>query len=416
MNANPLARPPAKMSTDIAIVGGGLSGTLAAYLLGRTGYAVTLVDRHRAFPPVFRSEKLGPADIEALRRFGLAPAVSARAVAFDDVLNIRKGRLLDHQHSPHYGISYRDLVETIRAELPENVRFVAGQVSGVLTGTRRQRIAVLGQEEVVARFLVLASGLGDTLRRDLGIACRVLRPRQSIAFGFDIRLSDPGYFPPQAALTYYGERVSDGIDHLSLFPLQGTLRANLHAYRDHGDSWVRGMRERPKDTLVAAFPRLARILGDFEVAGRVDSWFSDITVVENHRQDGVVLIGDAFQTSCPATGTGLGRLLTDVERLCSVHLPQWMRNGALAAADIAAFYDDPEKRRMDAHAIEAADYRRSLAIETDVKWRVRRQCHFTRRRVMHLIGAVSPALAARLQRVKEANAASGATVFAPDGG
>jgi 2-polyprenyl-6-methoxyphenol hydroxylase-like FAD-dependent oxidoreductase len=412
MTINPLPLPPTRMSADIAVIGGGLSGTLTAYLMGRAGYAVTLIDRHRVFPPVFRTEKLDPAHFEALRRFGLAPAISARAAAFNEVINVRKGRLVDCTHGPHHGILYQELIETIRAEMPETVRFVVGQVTGLTTGARRQRIAVLGQEEVVARFAVLATGMGDILRRDLGIARKVISPRHSIAFGFDMRLSDPDYFPPKAALTYHGEGVSDGIDHLSLFPVAGAMRANLHAYRGHGDSWVKALRERPKDTLAATFPGLARVLGNFEVPGRVDSWISDIAVVENHRQDGIVLVGDAFQTACPATGTGVSRLLTDVERLCSVYLPRWMRDNTLTAGDMAAFYDDPEKRAMDAQALEMADYRRRLAIETDLQWRVRRQYHFARRRVMHMIDAVSPALAGRLRPVEAVS--SHPSLLAPD--
>ena len=44
---------------DIAIVGGGLSGTLAAVTLGRAGWRVALIDRNETFPPEFRVEKIG---------------------------------------------------------------------------------------------------------------------------------------------------------------------------------------------------------------------------------------------------------------------------------------------------------------------------------------------------------------------
>jgi hypothetical protein len=83
-------------------------------------------------------------------------------------------------------------------------------------------------------------------------------------------------------------------------------------------------------------PGLRPFLGDFEVIDRMENWVMDLYVVEGHVQNGVVLIGDAFQTSCPAAGTGVSRLLTDVERLCH-HVPQWLASPGMAADKIAAF-------------------------------------------------------------------------------
>ncbi|AOF91318.1 NAD(P)/FAD-dependent oxidoreductase [Sinorhizobium sp. RAC02] len=399
MSSEHTAKPEnTKPGAEIAVVGGGLAGTLAAYLLGRAGHAVTLIDRHRSFPRTFRSEKLGPGEIEVFKRFGLSAAIAARAVSYDETVNMRRGQVVDRTHARHFGILYHDLIEAIRAEMPQGVRFVQGQVREVKAGARRQRIAIVGHEEVTARLLVLATGTGDTLRRDLGISRRIIRPRQSVAFGFNLCPTSAGGFR-HTAVTLYGERVSDGIDYLSLFPVAGAIRANLFVYRDRGDSWVRALRERPKDTLGAAFPGLAGAIGDFEVEGPVDSWITDIAVAENYRQDGVVLVGDAFQTTCPATGTGVARLLNDVERLCGSYVPRWTGHNVMTAADLATFYDDAEKRRMDAYALAMADFRRRLTIGTEMEWRLRRQHHFALRRVVNGIDRLSPALVGRLRQL-----------------
>ena len=400
MSTPDTSMPSPKTGADLAVLGGGLSGTLAAYLLGRAGYAVTLIDRHRTFPEQFRAEKLCADHIDTLDRFGLVPALSRRAAAFDTVLNLRHGRLLDRTYSRHYGILYRDLIETVRAELPDNVRFVAGQVSGLRTGARRQRVAIHGQEEVTARLLVLATGAGDILRRDLNIARRVLRARQSIAFGFDLSLAERERFT-RTGVTCYGDGASDGVDYLTLFPVAGAMRVNLFTYREPGDSWVRAFRERPNETLAVTFPRLVETIGSYAVSGRIDSWITDIVVADNHRQDGIVLIGDAFQTSCPAAGIGVSRLLSDVERLCHVHLPRWMRGGAFAASDLATFYDDPDKRAMDLYALQMADFRRGLTIGTDLGAQLARGFHFARRRALHMVDALSPSLAARLREIRQ---------------
>ncbi|MET2832642.1 FAD-dependent oxidoreductase [Mesorhizobium shangrilense] len=390
---------PAGIDTEIAIVGGGLSGTIAATVLGRSGYRVTLIDRYPVFPHEFRVEKIAGDQIEKLRRIGLLDRLSASAVAFDEIVNIRNGRILDRTQARHYGIFYEDLVNAMRAELPETVRFIAGRVNGLEAGADRQRVSILGQGDVTARLLVLATGMGDILKRDLGIGRRFVHQRQSLTFGFNLRPVGASAFR-HPALTYYGQRVTDGIDYLNFFPAADVTRANLFVFREHNDPWVKALREHPRETLIDTLPGLVKTFGDFEVIDKVESWLTDITVAQNCVRDGVVLIGDAYQTSCPAAGTGVSRLLTDVEQLCTVHVPQWMASPGMASAKIATFYADPVKQAMDAHGLHLAQFRRSLTIQNDLRWRARRQLHFSRRRILHGINAISPTFAARLRGLK----------------
>jgi len=100
---------------------------------------------------------------------------------------------------------------------------------------------------------------------------------------------------------------------------------------------------------------------------------TDLTVASDYRRDGVVLIGDAFQTSCPAAGTGIGRLLNDIDRLCNQHIPTWLATDGMDATKISQFYDDPIKRSCDAEALRIAEYRRAVKVETGVGWKLHRQ-------------------------------------------
>ncbi|WP_431203778.1 FAD-dependent monooxygenase [Bradyrhizobium betae] len=45
-------------STEIPVIGGGLSGSTAAAMLGRAGISAVLVGPHESYPADFRVEKL----------------------------------------------------------------------------------------------------------------------------------------------------------------------------------------------------------------------------------------------------------------------------------------------------------------------------------------------------------------------
>ncbi|MHA6687410.1 FAD-dependent oxidoreductase [Mesorhizobium sp. A556] len=403
MSTGPASARTPSIDADIVIIGAGLSGTLAAIVLGRAGYDVVLIDRNAVCPPEFRVEKIGGVQLAMMERAGMLGILSANATRFDGIVNARKGRILDKTKGTYYGFRYGEIVATMRRHLPDNVRFVVGRADAIATSPDRQSVTVAEFGDVSARLVVLATGMGDMLRRTVGIERQVIHQRQSLTFGFDVRsLADSGFRHP--ALTYYGEQVSDGIDYLSLFPVGGATRANLFTFREVGDPWVKAFRQNPKETLAATLPGLAGVFGDFEIVSPVQNWLMDIAVSENCRQDGIVLIGDAYQTSCPAAGTGVARLLNDVERLCTACVPVWLSTPGMPAAKIGEFYDDEQKRGADAHSLELAQYRRSLTTETNLRWRARRLMSFSKRRTFsgleRYVPSVVAALVAVLQNVR----------------
>jgi 2-polyprenyl-6-methoxyphenol hydroxylase-like FAD-dependent oxidoreductase len=200
----------------------------------------------------------------------------------------------------------------------------------------------------------------------------------SIMLGFDLKPADRASFA-FPALTYYGERIADRAAYITLFPIGATMRANLCVYRDMDDPWLRQFRAAPRETLAALMPGLAKITGAFDVAGAVKIRPADLYVTTGWRKSGVVLVGDAFSTSCPAAGTGTGKVFTDVGRLCNVYIPRWLATPGMDAAKIAAFYDDPVKRAYDAHSAHKAFYLRSLTIDPGLAWTARRWMRFAAR-------------------------------------
>lgn len=379
--------------TDIVVIGGGIAGSLAAVTLGRAGHRVILVDINAEYPPDFRVEKIAGAQVPVFERLGLIHAVAAAGRPFDRVLNIRDGRRVDVSRSPHFGILYDDLVRTVRAALPETVRFIVGRVTDIETSSRRQTVKLLGGQAFSARLVVLATGMSDMLRSRLGMERRVITEKQSMSFGFFV-VPGQGVALAEPSLNFYGA-PGNAIDYFNLFPTRQGLRANLFTFRDYRDPWIRAMRADPRATLLAAMPWLSRYLGNgFAVEGKVQNWLMDLARMDGVRQPGVVLIGDAYQTSCPATGKGVSRVLTDVEQLCRVHIPAWLQSPGMGADKIAAFYADPVKLAMDELALQQSQYRRSLTIDTSLPWELRRRLMFLRRRTLGMLREALPRRAA----------------------
>ncbi len=187
----------------------------------------------------------------------------------------------------------------------------------------RQRIALSNDETISARLVVLANGLNVGLRHMLGISRQVESAAHSISIGFDIAPVGRDSFP-FPAMTYFQERARARVPYLTLFPIRDRMRANLFAYREVDDPWLRAIRRTPVAALDAVLPGFRRVAGDYAVTGEVKVRPADLVVNTGHRQPGLVLVGDAFATTCPVTGTGSDKVFTDVERLCNVYIPQWL--------------------------------------------------------------------------------------------
>jgi 2-polyprenyl-6-methoxyphenol hydroxylase-like FAD-dependent oxidoreductase len=364
--------------TDIVVAGGGLAGSTAAAMLGRAGYQVVLVDPHPAYPADFRCEKLDSSQVRLLLRTGLADAV-LQAATFDKSCSLaRYGRVLDTRPGDQHGIRYDVLVNTMRSQIPPHVCQIHDKVSNILPDDERQTIELANGEMISARLVVLANGLNSGIRHKLGMQQEMLSACHSVMLGFDLLPRGRPRFDFNA-LTYYSERPADRTAYLTLFPIDSVMRANFSVYRDMKDPWLRGFREAPQQVLFDTLPGLRRVLGDFDVTDFVKIRPADLYVTRGERRAGVVLVGDAFATSCPAAGTGTSKVFTDVERLCNVHIPRWFATAGMGMEKISTFYDDPVKRACDAHSVAKAYQLRSISLGTGLSWRLKRTARFAAR-------------------------------------
>ena len=364
--------------TDIVIAGGGLAGSAAAAMLGRAGYGVVLIDPHETYPPDFRAEKIDGGQARILARTGLAGAMLRAATRDGESWVARYGRLVEKRPGDQHGILYHTMVGAIRAEIPRSVTFICGKVMDIATSAQRQCVTLSTGGGISARLVIVANGLNVGLRHKLGMARHDVSKTHSIMLGFDLVPAGRASFS-FPALTWYGERPADRTAYITLFPIGATMRANLCVYREMDDPWLRAFRQHPRETLMALMPGLEAITGAFDVPGQVQIRPADLYVTTGVVRPGVVLVGDAFATSCPAAGTGTGKVFTDVERLCNVHIPRWFASAGMGADKIAAFYADPLKRAYDAYSAEKAFHLRALTCEPGLGWAARRASRFAAR-------------------------------------
>ncbi len=298
-------------NTDVAIVGGGLAGSLAAAMLGKAGIDATLIDPHPEYPPDFRCEKLDGAQVELLKKTGLADGVLRAATHDRECWVARFGHVIDKRPGDQHGIFYAPLVNTIRGLIPPQVPFIHAKATAIVTGDDRQTVTLSGGDTVSARLVVLANGLNIGLRDRIGLRREMLSECHSISIGFDVKpVGRPGFAFP--ALTYYAERTSDRTALITFFPIGSTMRANLFVYRDMRDPWLKQFRDAPQKTLFELMPGLRPLMGEFEVTDFIKIRPVDLYAIHGHELAGLVLVGDAFSTSCPAAGTGARKAINDV--------------------------------------------------------------------------------------------------------
>ncbi|HVY18746.1 MAG TPA: NAD(P)/FAD-dependent oxidoreductase [Bauldia sp.] len=360
---------------DVAIVGGGLAGSLAAAALGRAGIEAILIDPHAEYPRDLRCEKFDPEQVAILQRTGIADAILPAMGRADELRVARFGHVLDQKPGRQYGMLYHDIVNTVRRAIPPRIPRALAKVTAIETSADRQTVTLATGEKISARLVVLAIGLNPGLRHTLGLEKKELSHAHSITAGFDVKPVGRANFE-FPALTYYPERASDKGAYLTLFPTPSAMRANYMCYRGLDDPWILRLRKDPYGALTEVMPHLEKAIGKFEVAGEMRIRPADLYITEGYEQPGIVLIGDAFSTSCPAAGTGAGKAINDVAQLCNVHIPAWLASDGMDAGKIATFYADAVKQDYDRRSIERAYALRAVSTDPSLRYAAKRWIAF----------------------------------------
>jgi 2-polyprenyl-6-methoxyphenol hydroxylase-like FAD-dependent oxidoreductase len=353
--------------TDVLIIGGGLSGSLTAAMLRRANIDAVVVDPHVSYPPDFRCEKLDETQLEILGRTGLGPEVLACCTPYRETWVARFGFLVEKRREGSQGVLYDTLVNRLRELCLPTVPWINDKAIEIQTGPDRQKIKLASGEQISARLIVISTGLNIALVSKLGVERNVISKGHSIAAAFNIEPVRGKVFP-FSSMTFFAERPSDRMAYITLFPVGNKMRVNLFGYRDLHDPWMRQLRTAPQETLYALWPRLRNHLRDFIVSSPVQIRPVDLYVTKHVGQDGIVLLGDAFSTSCPAAGTGARKVLTDVERLCNGHIRHWLASPGMGREKLASFYEDPIKQECDAVSAKKAFELKAFSTSKEIRW------------------------------------------------
>jgi 2-polyprenyl-6-methoxyphenol hydroxylase-like FAD-dependent oxidoreductase len=360
-NETPAGSSAAELTVDVAIIGAGAAGCAAAAALVKAKHTVALIDLHARASDEFRAEKIGVRQVNYLNSFGFEDMARQVLTAFDGVWVHRYGRIIEKKQSREFGAAYGDLVNGMRRALPPEVNLIIGRVDTMETGADNQHLVLSDGRRITARLLIVATGLIDVARRKLGIEKRVISAEHSLTFGFDI-VGTPADFP-FPSLVWYIDRPADKGAYLSFFPIQNRVRANLFTYRRMSDPWVKEFKLDPAGGLHKLLPDLEGLFGRVKVEDAVSARPIDLMETTNYQQPGVVLVGDAFFTSCPTTGTGIDKAFNDVDILVNRHVSNWLASPGMGLEKIAQFYADPDKVQRDFDARRSSLRSRSMRMD-----------------------------------------------------
>ncbi len=373
------------------IVGGGFAGAAAAAVLGRRIGKIAVVDLHETFPFEYRAEKIGGEQIAQLRRLGLLDAILPRTTSVKNMVNMRGGMLVDRREVNEFGIFYHEMVAALRSQIPADVEQIIGRVADIETSAASQTVTLADGRRLKGRLVILATGVSDAIRRNIGVTRTIVQKNQCFTAGWSVTPPATGF--PVPALTCYSNRSGDGVDYVSFFPIGDIMRANFFMFADPRHPVIARFKADAMDAISSLIPGLRDLLADCALSDGPNLYSVDLYRCDNVHRDGIVLIGDAFRTSCPAVGSGLTCALNDIECLADI-APHWFETAGMDRMKIAHFYDNPAKTAQDAKAHALARARRQAATDTGLLNVSRRNIRFAARvvrdRLYHIGKEPSP--------------------------
>ena len=314
----------AQNSSSLLIAGGGIGGLAAAFVLGRAGHAVTVLEQAQVFGEIGAGIQLGPNIFRMLDYLGLTehinqvayfpPAMGMRDVRTgEQVVRVEMGDAARAAYGGFaYGVIYRKdlhdvLLNACRALKNVTLRTNAGVASFTQDASGVKAVLKNG-ETLQGAALIGADGLWSGIReRIVGDG----KPRVSghIAYRAVLKKGDvpPELWSDEVQL-WGGEKT-----HLVTYPLRRgelfNLVAVFHSYK-YDEGWdTFGDNSELTERFADAHPTVRALLA------KINTWkmwvLCDREPVKNWSQGRVTLLGDAAHPMLQYLAQGAGQAIED---------------------------------------------------------------------------------------------------------
>ncbi|WP_082102856.1 NAD(P)/FAD-dependent oxidoreductase [Robbsia andropogonis] len=359
--------PRAGVDVDVAIIGAGPAGAVAAALLRRAGHGVRVIERQH-FPRFSIGESLLPQSMAYLEAAGMLRAVVEAGFQYKNGAAFFRGDQyaaydFRDKHSEGWGTTY----QVVRADFDHILaRCAARQGADVRYGETvtafhggltpmLELVDANGRADTVrARFVLDASGFGRVLPRLLDLETPTRMPERAALFGHFVegraaRESDRTKIgvhvhPVHRDVWFWRIPLSDGRSSIGcvaarafLVPADGVPLADRSEAEQ--DAW----RESRLRALIGEEPMLARLFDGATLRMPVRTLVGYSANVARLHGDGYALLGNAGEFLDPVFSSGVTIALRSAYQ-ASVVLDRQLRGDTV---DWHADYDVPLRKGID---------------------------------------------------------------------
>jgi 3-hydroxybenzoate 6-monooxygenase len=308
---------------SVVVAGGGIGGLAAAYVLGRQGHKVTVLEQASAFGEIGAGIQLGPNIFRMFELLGLTAAVDK--VAFfpaglgmndvrtgEKVIRVPLGDVAIAAYGYPYGVIYRaDLhdvfLQACKAQPTVELR-TSAKVEGYTQDGAGVTVKLAGGESLRADALIGADGLWSRVRQEVvgdgkprvsgHIAYRAVLQREEV----------PPHLWSDDVLLWGGEKT-----HLVHYPLRRGELFNLVAVfhsNKYDEGWnTFGDTAELTERFAQAVPQVRELLE------KIETWkmwvLCDREPVKNWTDRRVTLLGDAAHPMLQYLAQGAGQAIED---------------------------------------------------------------------------------------------------------
>ncbi len=338
------------LTTEVAVVGGGLAGLSLACALGTAGVPTLCVDSESPesqSAPGFdlRTTALAHCAKQVLAGAGVWPHLAEEAQPINDIRVVDQGSPLfvhyDHRAIGQEPFGYVLDNAVIRtglfrrtAELPAITHLAPAAVRSVERGALGAQLTLTDGRRIQARLVVGADGRGSMVRHSAGIKM----PRR--AYDQTALICNIGHEFP-----HHGVAVESFTPNGPFAVLPLTRNRSSIVWSERGER-ARLYAKLPDDAFTAELQRrVGDFLGKIHLASGRAAYPLSIMLAERMIDQRLALIGETIHAIHPIAGQGLNLSLRDVAALAEVVVDQYRVGLDVGAVDVLERYQ--RWRRFD---------------------------------------------------------------------